>query len=416
MSLHQSFYTDVRKHGTSVSQICIYLACRRILFCSLIYKLKSRCHRDHRFFNLRSEYHLQQKQTYMSLRQCRYGSKLRQVRYASIQSSATQSHSPAFKIDLPKLSGHGPFADKPVFEVIGSPFSLLNARIPSKAILYTRRGTLIGINGDVKNLRSTLSVFNSGFFGATSRILGGMPFLYQKVQSDDHFTALIGTRSTATSFAVLELDGLFDWNITSKDALLAWSGPQASTKQQGIDRSLLHISMNLTGRGSAVIAGNGQIYQVVLQQEDEYIIHPSSVLAYAVSCPPPQPLKLQSIRIALPYKLPSFRRFLLRYEFFQVMSKQAFWITFKNALTSIKSFFSKMIWGDQLFVRFKGPTTILLQSRSRTQYQYELEPKEPEAIIDQTEYTPPKTFSGSLKVAVVKDGQVELTDTKSFTN
>lgn len=348
-------------------------------------------------------------------RQLYQGSK----RYASVQSSAASTpNNPAFKIDLPRLNGHGPFAEKPVFEVIGSPFSLVNASIPSKAILYTRRGSLVGINGDARTMTSTLSVFSSGFKGTATRLLGGAPFLYQKLQASEPFTALVGTKSTATSFAVLELDGRFDWNLIAKDALLLWCGVKAETRQQGIGKSLLRVSTSLTGRGSAVVSGSGQIYQIVLEQGDSYILHPSNVLAYAESCPEPQQVKLQNLKISLPFKVPSLSNFLLKYEFFRVMSAQPFWTYTKRFGLAVRRFFRNLIWGDQLFVRFQGPTTILLQSRSGTKYTEEERSLEIEPIPDEQEPTKSdnsKTYSGSLKVASVENGRVTLTDTPTFT-
>ncbi len=119
----------------------------------------------------------------------------RQARFAHVQSPSLESKS-AFKIDLPKLGGDGAFAERlksdpkvttvnvqgPKFDVIGTPFSLLNASIPANGILYTRRGSLVGLNGPASNIYSTLSVFNSGLSGTASRVLGGIPFLYQKVK------------------------------------------------------------------------------------------------------------------------------------------------------------------------------------------------------------------------------------------
>ena len=43
------------------------------------------------------------------------------------------------------------------FEVIGSPYSLLSVTLSASQKLYTRRGTLVSVAGDVENVRQQLS-------------------------------------------------------------------------------------------------------------------------------------------------------------------------------------------------------------------------------------------------------------------
>jgi len=38
------------------------------------------------------------------------------------------------------------------FEVLGSPFSLLSVSLSASQILYTRRGSLVGVGGNVENV------------------------------------------------------------------------------------------------------------------------------------------------------------------------------------------------------------------------------------------------------------------------
>lgn len=64
------------------------------------------------------------------------------------------------------------------FETLGAPYSLLSVSLPSSATLYSRRGTLVGVNGRVEDARSTLSML-----APIRRAAFGMPFLYQKVHS-----------------------------------------------------------------------------------------------------------------------------------------------------------------------------------------------------------------------------------------
>ena len=73
---------------------------------------------------------------------------------------------------IPKLTGAGPFpAGSPSneacsyssvltefcvadvkFEVLGAPYSLLSVSLPASSTLYSRRGTLVGVNGKAENV------------------------------------------------------------------------------------------------------------------------------------------------------------------------------------------------------------------------------------------------------------------------
>lgn len=40
------------------------------------------------------------------------------------------------------------------FEVLGAPYSLLSVALPASSVLYSRRGTLIGVNGKAENVKT----------------------------------------------------------------------------------------------------------------------------------------------------------------------------------------------------------------------------------------------------------------------
>lgn len=61
------------------------------------------------------------------------------------------------------------------------------------------------------------------------RLVGGIPFLYQRVSSTSPATALISPKPTVTSLAVVHLDGTTDWMVIGQ-SLLAWTGQTLSVK------------------------------------------------------------------------------------------------------------------------------------------------------------------------------------------
>lgn len=59
-----------------------------------------------------------------------------------------------------------------------------------------------------------------------------------------------------------------------------------------------------------------------------------------------------------------FGSLLQNIKFFRVMSQTATWRTLATIFHTLKTWLRRSIWGDRLFLRFEGPTTMLLQSRA----------------------------------------------------
>lgn len=213
----------------------------------------------------------------------------------------------------------------------------------------------------ITQAQSTLSLLEP-----IRRAVLGIPFLYQRITSTSPITALISTKSPLTSFHVLHLNGTVDWMIAQRKALLAWTGhtlavsPSMNTKM-----SLAHWgNTEVTGRGLVALAGPGQIYEVNLRAGEEYIAYPGNVVAYTITHHLPQPyrLKSSSLRFQVPnlglgYLMPDIR-------FFKVMKETKSWRGFTNLLFNLRTAARRTIWGDRLFLRFQGPTTILVSSRA----------------------------------------------------
>lgn len=150
--------------------------------------------------------------------------------------------------------------------------SLLSVSLSASQTLFTRRGTLIGLNGKSENTLSTLSVLEP-----FRRAPVGIPFLYQKISSTTPVTALVSTKSPISSIVTVNLDGRQDWVISQRQALLAWTGHTLSLKPQyNVKLGLAHWGNTyITGRGLLALAGSGQIYQVQLKSGESYVAHPA---------------------------------------------------------------------------------------------------------------------------------------------
>lgn len=244
------------------------------------------------------------------------------------------------------------------FEVLGSPYSMLSVTLSASQKLYTRRGTLVGVAGKPDNAQSTLSLLNP-----LPRAAFGVPFLYQRISSTTPITALISSKSPTTTFSVLHLDGTTDWIVSQRNALLAWTG-HTLTPSSRIQRKLALAhwgSTHLTGRGLAALSAPGQVYQLTLSEGEEFVAHPGSVVAYAVSRTAPQPFRLKSTSLRL--QIPSLTRWLPEIELMKTVRSSGVYKFLATSLYNVRTIARRTVWGDRLFLRFKGPTTILMSSR-----------------------------------------------------
>ncbi|KAJ4347124.1 Altered inheritance of mitochondria protein 24, mitochondrial [Didymosphaeria variabile] len=284
------------------------------------------------------------------------------------------------------------------FEVVGSPFSLLSVSLAASQQLYTRRGSLVGFSGNPENALSTLS-----FLEPFRRAPVGIPFLYQKISSTSPVTALISTKSPISSIVTVHLDGRQDWIISQRQALLAWTGQTLSLKPQyNAKLGLAHWGNTyITGRGLLALAGSGQIYQVHLKAGESYVAHPSNVVAYTTSATPPLPFRFKSSNLRFQVPDLGFGSLAQNVRFFREMSKTATWRTLATAYHTLKTGLRRSIWGDRLFLRFEGPTTMLISSRA-TRISDALTLKD----VDEIANSPP----GAVQDAVTKKIQQEISE------
>ncbi|KAI0838430.1 mitochondrial biogenesis AIM24-domain-containing protein [Hypoxylon sp. FL0890] len=244
------------------------------------------------------------------------------------------------------------------FEVLGSPYSLLSVSLSASQRLYTRRGTLVAVSGKAQNAQSTLSLLSP-----FTRAVTGVPFLYQRITSTTPLTALISTKSPTTTFSILHLDGTTDWMVAQRTALLAWTGHTLTITPRIQHRlPLAHWgSSELTGRGLAALSAPGHIYQLTLAEGEEFVAHPSHVVAYTITKQPPLPFRFKSSGIR--FQVPSLTTWLGETEFLRNMRKTETYKFLSKVFFNLRTTARRTIWGDRLFLQFRGPMTLLMSSR-----------------------------------------------------
>lgn len=227
--------------------------------------------------------------------------------------------------------------------------------------LHTRRGTLVGLSGDPTNVVSTLRTLNP-----VRRALVGIPFLYQRVTSTAPISLLISSKSTNSTLSVLQLDGTQDWKLAQRASLLAWTGSSLNvTPTISQKLSLVHWgTSDVTGRGLLALSAQGHTFALDLAKGESYVAHPSNILAYTTTnTSPPQPFRFRSsqARFQIPLQLgnwfPDSR-------FSRALKTSGTYKFFQNISLHLKTWSRRTIYGDRLFLKFEGPTTILLQSRA----------------------------------------------------
>lgn len=291
-----------------------------------------------------------------------------------------------------------------VFEVIGSPYSLLSVTLSASQPLHTRRGSLVGLSGDPSSTVSTLRLLSP-----LRRALVGIPFLYQRLTTTTPITALVSPKSTCTSLAVLHLTGTTDWKIAQRKALLAWTGNNLTLTPSLNRRLALSYwgSTTATGRGLLALAGTGNLFSLDLSENETYIAHPSHILAYSLSSPtpPPQPYRFRSSPFNLQIPRGPSYTFAPFFPSFRLLTnlRNSDTYRFLSRLSqTIRTWSRRTIWGDRLFLHFTGPTTILLQSRG-SRVSDVLTNRDVDEIAD----APPGAVAEAVRLQVVRKQEHE---------
>ncbi|KAI9654605.1 MAG: Altered inheritance of mitochondria protein 24, mitochondrial [Alyxoria varia] len=117
---------------------------------------------------------------------------------------------------------------------------------------------------------------------------------------------------------------------------------------------------------------------------------------------PPQPFRFKST--AIPIQIPNLGEWLPDTKFFRTMRETQTFKASAQALFKLRTWMRTMLWGDRLFLRFHGPTTIVLQSRA-ARLREALTGQEVDEIADSP--------AGSVEAAVAStSGQTEELEEK----
>lgn len=260
-----------------------------------------------------------------------------------------------------KLASPGALTPDATFTTLGPSSNLLQIQLTASQPLHTRRGTLLALSGTPNNITSRLSPLTP-----LKRFALNLPFIYQRITSTTSSTLLLAARAPTTSFAVLSLDGRIDWRILQRRALVAWSGSGSSlTITPAFTPStpgLANWSTQLvTGRGLVALAARSAAYETRLKNAEEFLAHPSAVVAYSVGPHQPEPYRLSHSNLRL--SIPTFGRYLPETKFIRAVRESETWRLLGRALFRLRMWMRTVLWGERVYLRFRGPGTVVLQGR-----------------------------------------------------
>jgi len=154
--------------------------------------------------------------------------------------------------------------------------------------------------------------------------------------------------------------------VAQRKAILAWTG-HTLTVTPTINRkmNLAHWGNSLVrGRGLVALSGPGNIYQVSLKAGEEYVAHPGNVVAYTITQNPPLPFRFTSA--ALRFQIPDLglSAMVADVKFIQTTFQTKTWKALANFMFYLRTTARTFIWGDRLFMQFRGPATIIMSSRA----------------------------------------------------
>lgn len=243
-----------------------------------------------------------------------------------------------------------------------------------------------------------------------SLFLGGFNTKYRRFESIVPSELLLSGANNNK----LRLDGLIDWAIFPKNALISYSGIALHTQLSRIPwssglSSLLKLGyLHLSGRGDVYLQNNGEVYTATLGVDEEIVVRKSGIVGISVNgdelgkCCEPVSLKNHEVES-------------VKEEEEEVVKKKTdnelkdmFW----GAIGSLGNAWSYLVGliGKDEFIKVKGPRSLILTSDGSTRFQF---PKRDDEI-EITEQQLQKSSRDYLSYVTVKDGKVTFESTPSF--
>lgn len=166
--------------------------------------------------------------------------------------------------NLPTSTGAGLFVERPKFEPLGTPPTLLHISLPSSCVLNARTRSLVAANGDVSSISQKFGVIN----------LWQKPLLYNELSSTKPLSLLL---SNSRGFVNLELLPKETWTVMNTDDIAAWYGNLDISKSNVLNAGVQIIAND---QSNLIITGKSQVFTIQLDQGESLNVSPGSLVAY----------------------------------------------------------------------------------------------------------------------------------------
>mmetsp|Transcript_5763 Transcript_5763/g.6917 ORF Transcript_5763/g.6917 Transcript_5763/m.6917 type:complete len:328 (-) Transcript_5763:104-1087(-) len=282
--------------------------------------------------------------------------------------------------NLPKGTGKGPFIELPTFKPLGNPSDLLNITLPQSSKLSIRNGTIIGINGDLKNLTSVPQILHKTE--------------YQELMSNTSVSLLIS--GGMNNYSIIEVNSIEDkWTILNDKNIIAWTG--FNLQLNPIDVLEKCNSFQTNGKGIIVVNGEEQLFDITLNANEQILINPNSLIAYnssisyaTLNSPWTQPLsffrKFQFPTIAQSF-IGSIKSF-IGSQYSRVITSLGIndqMNVLKNYYNSVKQFVTfniiNKLYNKPIYFKITGPGRLLLDNNNHIPNRKNFSKKEINDII-----------------------------------
>ena len=115
-------------------------------------------------------------------------------------------------------------------------------------------------------------------------------------------------------------------------------------------KSLAHWGNTLvSGRGLLALSGQGLIHQITLKTGDEYVVHPSNIIAYSMMQNAPQPYRFKASLFRL--QVPNPLTWLPDTRFWRTMRESSVWRFLRDTGFLMRTWARRTIWGDRVSLK-----------------------------------------------------------------
>lgn len=187
--------------------------------------------------------------------------------------------------NIPLIENATSESQQPVFNVLGTPGSILQVSLPPSTPLYAKRKSLLSISTPA----STNGSADAAEEPAESKIFSTLQFLslfnvYQRLTSTVPISlTLSAPTAPGASIVVVELNGTVDWWVNGRYRhILAFASTPAST----LTVAGHGAKSRVTGRGIIALSARSlNIFRVGLAPGESFLVRRAALLGYSIDDP-----------------------------------------------------------------------------------------------------------------------------------